>query len=133
VIRYKDGYKYQLVDDYAIATQIIPDAFVLAPLIRLDTTGELYIRAGYAWDGPSGPTFDTKSFMRGSLVHDAFYQLMREGRLGQQHRKAADDLLVEICKQDGMWAPRRWWVHTAVRLAAGPAAEQQEEEILTAP
>ncbi|HUS89668.1 MAG TPA: hypothetical protein VMW91_10000, partial [Desulfosporosinus sp.] len=39
----------------------------------------IVIHKGYAWDGPSGPTFDTPNFMLGSLVHDVFYQAMREG------------------------------------------------------
>jgi hypothetical protein len=42
---------------------------------------------GYAWNGPSGPTLDTRNFMRGSLVHDALYQLMREGRMDNGLRR----------------------------------------------
>ncbi len=30
---------------------------------------------------PNGPTIETKTFMRASLVHDALYQLMREEHL----------------------------------------------------
>jgi len=72
---------------------------------------------------PSGPTLDTATFMRGSLVHDALYQLMRDGHLDRAtHREAADRLLQTLCEEDGMWSLRTWWVYHGVRLFADPAA-----------
>ena len=94
------------------------------------------IYKGYAWDGPSGPTIDTKDFMRPSLVHDAFYQLMREGKLGQECRKDADELLKIMCIKDGMPAPRAWYVYRAVRRFAAFAVKpspRSEPELLYAP
>ena len=55
--------------------------------------GALFVHARYAWDGPSGPTFDTKTFMRGSLFHDALCQLICDGALDKKYRKYADELL----------------------------------------
>ena len=65
---------------------------------------------GYGRDGPSGPTLDTRDFIRGSLVHDALYQLMREGLLDHS-----------IHREDGMTALRAWWVYQGVRLFGNPA------------
>jgi len=80
--------------------------------------GELRIKEGYAWDGPSGPTIDTKTFMRGSLIHDALYQLMREGALlPAAHRKYADELLRVVCLMDGMSKFRAWYVYKIIRVA----------------
>ena len=62
----------------------------------------LTIKKNYAWDGASGPVLDTQRIMRGSLVHDALYQLMREEHLPQKARENADWLLREICIEDGM-------------------------------
>ena len=59
---------------------------------RLNTKGHLIIKRSYAWDGPSGPTIDTKNFMRGSLVHDALYQLMRHEHLSSDEWRAVADL-----------------------------------------
>ena len=126
MILYKAGYKYQLAADYTIQTDIKPDEFARTPRLRLDTDGELYILEGYAWDGPSGPTIDTKNFMRGSLVHDALYQLMRQGHISPENwRKPADDLLIKICREDGMSALRAWWVYQGVRFGGGPAASKE--------
>ena len=84
---------------------------------------------GYAWDGPSGPTIDTKNFMRGSLVHDGLYQLMREGLLAhEEYRKSADDLLRDICVEDGMSKFRAWYVHRAVRISGGKSTKPRTKE-----
>ncbi len=69
-------YKYQLTDPYVLDIGI-SGYTVTTPYLRLGTDGVFAISKGYAWDGPSGPTFDTLNFMRGSLVHDALYQLIR--------------------------------------------------------
>jgi len=50
---------------------------MLHPYLKLDGDGQFEFSKGYAWDGPSGSTVDTLNFMRGSLVHDALYQLIR--------------------------------------------------------
>lgn len=132
-IKYRDGYKYQLAEDFTIQTKIFPAADIVTPFICLTRTGLLTIKAGYAWDGPSGPTWDTKNFMRGSLVHDALYQLMRMKLLDCGWRPTADEELVRICKQDGMWGIRRWWVMRGVRFGGEGSAMWQDEPVLTAP
>lgn len=99
-------------------------------------TGEcLELASGYAWDGSTGPALDTVNFMRGSLVHDALYQVIAEmvHRGAIQHKgaawwrlkRAADRELVAICAQDGMGWWRRQWVHAAVRLGGRPGERYQ--------
>ena len=118
-IRYRSGYKYQLVNDYTVGTLIKPEVEIMTEMIELYPSGILTIRHGYSWDGPSGPTVDTKNFMRGSLVHDALCQLIREGSLDRAvHRPVADAILRRICREDGMSAIRAWWVYSGVRLYA---------------
>jgi len=123
-ITYKSGYKYQIKQSYSVVIPIKPDALITSEFITLATDGTLSIKSGYAWDGPSGPTVDTINFMRGSLVHDALYQLMRERQIdAATHREKADRLLQEHCKEDGMASIRAWWVYQGVRLGGGPAAD----------
>ena len=82
----------------------------------------LTIKAGYAWDGASGPTVDTKATMYAALVHDALYQLIRLGILTSGSRKAADKLFRRLLKADGMPFFRRWYFYKAVRwFGAGSA------------
>ena len=128
-IRYKSGYKYQLKSDYDVSISIYPGADIQTEYISLNKKGLLTIKSGYAWDGPSGPTIDTKNFMRGSLVHDALYQLMREEHLNSKdHRDQADRLLQEHCKKDGMSSLRAWFVYKALKFGGGPAADPANDK-----
>ena len=131
-IAYKGGYKYQLKHEYLVLIPVRPPAPIVTEFVSLDAVGMLRLKAGYAWDGPSGPTRDSPSFMRGSLVHDALYQLMRERHLDRAtHRGPADELLREMCRADGMSAIRAWWVYRGLRLFADPAADPAADRPLT--
>lgn len=110
-------YKYRLVDTYTIYVQIYPPSDIKTEFIELTSEkGLLSIKSGYMWNGPSGPAIDTPSFMRGSLVHDALYQLIREKHLDRSYRKKADQLLRWICIKDGMYPWRAFYVYWIVRL-----------------
>ena len=130
------NYKYQLMQDYTVTIDIHLDENIDTGFIALTTAGELTVKNRYAWDGPSGPTRDTKTFMRGSLVHDALYQLMREKYLDyKKHRQFADDLLKEMCLADGMPKFRAWYVHKLVSMCgenfAKPAPKPKDKIICT--
>ena len=101
-IFYTSGYKYQLHKDAMVQTGIIPTEPIFTQFIDLSATGLLIIRAGYAWDGPSGPTIDRpkKHVMRGALVHDALYQLMRLKLLPQSFRHRIDRIAYNIWISD---------------------------------
>lgn len=98
-MRYKMGLKYQLDKMYITQTPIkglhvmSNDGFV-----KLTPSGFLFIKAGFAWDGPSGPMLDSQWVMTPSLVHDALYQLIREGKLSiDTYRSVADQLFYDMC------------------------------------
>ncbi len=115
-------WKYALQEPYAYDTDIDgieicgkccdarPNNFV-----RFED-GTLTLSKGYSWDGASGPAIDTDTILRASLVHDGFYQLIREGALTTGSRKAADIIFRQICIEDGMVRIRAWWCYLAVRL-----------------
>lgn len=115
MIKYRSGYKYQLAEDYTITTGVIPADRVEDDYLILEKDGMLTIREGYAWDGPSGPAYDSKDFMRGSLVHDALYQMIEDGKIPDFCRELADNILYRLCREDGMSGVRAWYVFKAVR------------------
>lgn len=132
-MKYQRGFKYQLVANESIFVEWLVDYEIDLPFIKLKE-GILTGIAGYAWDGPSGPTIDTKSFMRPSLFHDIGYQLMRLELLPRELREKFDDLLVELCLEDGMLWIRTKWVHLGVdRFAASAAHPDHIRRVLTAP
>ncbi len=134
MIAYKEGYKYQLAEDYTVEVPI-RNQQIDTPYIVLSKNGFLTIKKGYAWDGPSGPTIDTHDFMRGALVHDALYQLMREHDLNKNiYREIADRTMRWMCQEDGMGWFRAWYCYYAVRLFGDKSASASGGyDIKTAP
>jgi hypothetical protein len=134
-ITYRARYKYQLKESYALQIDIKPSALIDTDYLALTTGGILTVKKGYAWDGPSGPTIDTLNFMRGSLVHDALYQLMRERLIDEEtYRETADRLLQQICEEDGMSSIRAWFVYQAVHFFGEPSVDPANDKpVIKAP
>lgn len=113
-IKLLKGYWGQLQNDQVFFTAVT-GFDLITPWFSLNFKGKLVIRGGYCWDGPSKPAIRTKTFIAGSLVHDAFYQAMRELHLPRSIRKIVDQELRRICKVNGMNKFRAWYVYRWVR------------------
>lgn len=134
MIKYRKGFKYQLVGDYTVQTRIITGRSIKTEFVELTATGELTLKNGYASDGPSGPTIDTKTFIRGAFGHDGKYQLLRMGLIGNHWREMADQELREDCLQDGMNRLRAWYVYKSVQICGKSAADPANRaKVMTAP
>jgi len=133
-IKYKTGFKYQLYEDYSVDIDEYPDEEIYCGrYLHFSEIGVLTIKNGYCWDGPSGPTIDTDNFMRGSLVHDALYQLIRHDYLPEDAwREIADEALRRICLEDGMSSFRAWYVYKSVR-GFGGCFVQNTKKVMCAP
>ena len=108
-------WKYELLEGMECKTDIRDAPTIDRPYITLLPTGWLTVGERYAWDGPSGPTFDTKHNMRASLFHDALCQLIGEGLLDKKYRKYADQLFHKHLLEDGMSKWKAWCYYQAVR------------------
>ncbi len=132
-IRYMGGYRYLLVAVYSVQTKISGQR-IDSEYINLQTDGMLTIEAGYCWDGASGPAVDTNTIMRGSLIHDALYQLLRMEFLAEEFRQASDRELYRACREDGMGWFRAKYVYRAVRLfGRSSAAAENRRQVQVAP
>ena len=108
--------KYLLIEDFMTTMHFNINDVINSDAITI-YENELYVFMSYAWDGPSGPAIDTDNFMDGSLVHDALYDLIRQGKLSRRkYRSKADKELRIQCKKDGMSFVRRWYTWGAVRV-----------------
>jgi len=112
-------YKYELIGNYVQRGIDLgdKDLFIRGWVYYRASDKSLWITKGYRWDG-STVVFDTKYCMRASLVHDALYQLFREGKLDLKYRKYADQLYRDIMIEDGAW---KWWAgvrYTGLRIKA---------------
>lgn len=112
-------YKYLLLKQMTYKTRIHLDSeitFPLSPiLIKLEENGTLIIEENYTWNGATG-FFDLESMMRATLVHDALYQLIREGMLERRWRAEADRLLRDVCIVDGMAKSLAQGIYISVRI-----------------
>lgn len=152
-VRYRKGYRYQSTEAYD-QDVAIDGIFPVKPggneFVHLTLDGELYIAAGYAWNGANRPAINDPSFVRSSMVHDANCQLWNLGIIDDAGRAAADKLLAKMLKEDTLiiaarqkW-PARWaltvlahtrplWVEAAVSWYSEHFALRGPEPILTAP
>ncbi len=103
-MKYQKGYKYKLLTTEQI---LIPfaDSFVNKDITRgnewVYVEGKhLIIKAGYAWNG-ANIIPDTKKVIYPSLIHDAWYQLLREGHVPHWTRTQADMWFGNLCHLRG--------------------------------
>lgn len=131
-----DTYKYEVTRAYRINIGITGHELLNHRYLQLTPEGWLTIFSGYCWNGANKPAINTLSTRRGSLVHDACYQLIRMGILPPLCRILADALLRKILVEDGMWRIRAWWWYRGVRLGGEPCIEpttEQQDVYLEAP
>ena len=79
------GYKYTVAEGFTVYLPSFFDVNIEARHFCI-YEGKLTVRSGYAWDGASGPTWDTEDTLTPSLVHDALYQAIRAGLLPASRR-----------------------------------------------
>lgn len=131
-MKYTEGYKYKLEEDdhYSLPAQFAGKE-INTRFITIHAC-VITVKKGYAWDGASGPTVDTKNTMRGSLFHDALYQLMREGLLSRSLKASADNIMQTIMIEDGMWLFRAKYFLWGVNKF-GKKSTIQNKDIKVAP
>ena len=117
-IQYFEGVKYVLAKPFWYKTPFIGYEHKHV-FVEIRPDGWLHVKAGWAWDGASGPTIDTKSSMRASLAHDAIAFLMRRGVIPWQEWPNNDEMLMDICIKDHMWGWRARLWRAALKLVHG--------------
>lgn len=100
---FTSGYKHQVKHDFTVHIhELLVYGEVKYDFIHLKD-GYLTAKAGFGWDGASGPTYDTKSTRRGVLLHDIIYRLIRQRLLPPEVKLLADKIMHFVMIKDGMW------------------------------
>jgi hypothetical protein len=123
-------YKYEMVVDRCIYTKLMHYE-IHHKYFAIYPDGRIVVKSGYCWDGPSGVSIDTPSFMRGSCIHDIVFQCLRDDLFNLKKHisrcnfnekewkkifNLANKELRRICIEDGMWRIRAFWVYQAVQI-----------------
>ena len=133
-MKYRKGYLYQLAEDISIKTTLTVSKIIDTAFISLQPNGMMVIRSGYAWDGASGPTFNTNNSMVPSLFHDAAAQLMRQGLLSQERLPYINEHFDYMLKTRGMfWLRRRLWRHGLWLTGGSFAHPENMREVFEVP
>ena len=147
MIKYKSGYRHQLVEDVFTDTKIYPERVICTDYIELLSNGRLWVKKGYAWDGPSGPcrlladrlpqflrNMYLKKILPGSLFHDALSELLRKELLDRKWYPQIHKEFRRVNLECGMWKPRAWWTYQAVvRFGEAATTAKQRRPVFTAP
>lgn len=97
----KVQYNHYLEENEVIQTRLRPSKSAIIPgYIFLGVDGRIIIYHRYAWDGITNGV-DFKSNRTAGLVHDALYQLMREGCLDLSFKDQCDEELRDIMIREG--------------------------------
>lgn len=121
-------YKWRTGEDFELGTPITGH-FVEGAFYRLERDGSLFIRSGYAWNGTSGGVRDSEENLGASLVHDVFYQMLREHQLPMKRRAAIDRLFGTHCRALGTSRGRARLYVWALRVFAKRAATRDQFQI----
>ena len=96
--------------------------------------GKLTGKIGWAWDGASGPTWDTKNTKRASCCHDLLAKLMRDELLLHRMWLWADKEFNLILEEDGMWGfRRRYWIRGLGLVHGSYALPKNKRKLCEAP
>ena len=130
-IKYSRCYKYKLTASESYELGEDWNSITVNSQYATLHKGILVVARNYAWDGASWPAIDTKTFMRGSLIHDALYQLIREGHLTSTWKTKSDEALRDICLKDGMAKWRAAYVYFFVsKFGHGSSRLKKRETIV---
>lgn len=135
-MKYKKGYKYQLVEDLVLPSDILPpnNQDIHTYYVSLLKNGDWVFKRGWAWDGVSGPMMDTKATFPGGCGHDGGAYLLRQGKLPPEYKEPVDLWLPNLFLEYGMWEFRAKYAWKAVSLVdsfADPESAKKIHEVPT--
>jgi hypothetical protein len=117
-----------LCSDFHFTMQIAPGYAGECGFISFDAKGRVTVKAGYVWDGASGPTIDTPDSVCAALGHDCMYELMGRSLLPVYvYKNVADLWFYDRLRLDGMVDFRAWYWYKAVYVFGVPGMSKYDQ------
>ena len=109
--------KYKLLEDFRLDGIKSLKEFNYDSPYNSFQNGNVFMSAGFYWNGASGPAIDTTTVIVASMVHDLLYRIVEaRPRKRKELRKMADEAYEEIVAMYGGNWFRRKYQYAAVRL-----------------
>jgi len=131
-IKYTLADKFINVEDYIDTAPFTPENNISVSYGYFTKDGVFCINKGFLFSA-NFPAINTKNSRRGALIHDFFYELIKDGQLSRKYRKAVDNHFHTILIEDGMSAVRAGMWLKAVRLGGTNALNTPKPKIEIAP
>ena len=126
MIRFKEGYRYQMTRNTQWQTNIFAPATIVHKYYSLSAQGVLTINEGFAWDGATScPEWLVPPEC--SVVHDALCQILRTELLPYDVYASWIHSLLRSMVQARRGALVAWAVFKAVTLARGGHPDNAED------
>lgn len=119
-MKYKktERYRYKLAEDEVVTLPVDLNCQFKHEYFEYDGI-KLVIKKGYAWDGVTGPVFQSKSTKIPSLVHDVLKQAESLYLIPETRRKDIDECYRYFGKKSGMNIFRRNLHYRVIRVLYG--------------
>lgn len=131
MIKYKNGYKYKVEEDFTVMTRVIGYK-VSHEYYELNRNGELKIKRNFCWNGANFVP-DIKTVMKASCVHDCLYQMIRLNLIPDSQRNEADETFKEVCLSSGMNSLLANGFYKGLRIFGSNSAYGRENPIQVSP
>jgi hypothetical protein len=148
-VQLPDPLSVMIREQFASMVDELPDKDYIMPQYKWDfiqfSDGNLILKKGYRWDGASRGVeglFMVQTLlvnMRSSLVHDAFYDLLRFGELPpkgssydrEAYRSLADHLYYLVAREDGHGEELAWAAFQVLRAGGRKKAKMHRRRMRT--
>lgn len=125
------GYKFKLIEDFTFSFHMTKTHKpVFLEFLHFDPfglVGRITLKAGYHWDGPSGPTIDRMENMGPSAKHDGKFQLFRDDHLDWETEfELSNEAMRDDCKAAGMWGTWAGLYNKGLNEFGGSSAQPRD-------
>lgn len=131
-VKYTLAPKFVNAEDYSDIAPYKTDVLIQTSYGEFDVDGRYTIKKGYLYSA-NFPAINTKNSRRGAMIHDFFYDLIKDGYLARIYKQPVDQYFHQILLEDKMTPARAAYWLKAVQLGGDAALDAARPPVLTAP
>jgi hypothetical protein len=132
-IAYTHADKFVLGKDAIFKLSFAPQYTVDTSYARFTPDGVLIVKRGFLWSA-NFPAMNTENTRPASLVHDALYELIKDGHLPRKpFKNLADMVMRDVLLECGILDARAWAWYMAVQIGGDNALNAPRPALMYSP